>query len=252
MRFGTFWCFEGGWGHGSEDRLQWNSRGITRYHQGAQMACGTNTKSGSASMTRRVLEIRRRTARIIMEARRAVGEMASVEMAMREGAVALGAKGKMRLDRAAIAIRQQMRLDMRASISTETHRDGDNGIEDNNRDSDKDDGDDVDENENESEDKEEDEEEQDDDEEYEDDDEEAEDNDEDDEDEYQGAGETMDKDKAGAVAEQGYHDGYQNYCSNGGHQGNDIGTYQNGIDSIHRSGVFGVDVGIGLGDIGIV
>ncbi|PWW71530.1 hypothetical protein C7212DRAFT_349023, partial [Tuber magnatum] len=147
-------------------------------------------------------------------------------------------------------------------------RDGDNGIKDNDKDSDEDDGDDVDKNENESEDEDEDEEDgdgdeededddgededddeedKDDDEEDEDDDEESEDDDGDDEDDYQGAGERMDKDGAGA--EQGYHDGYQNYCGNGGHQGDDIGTYQKGIDISQRSGVFGADVGMGHGDM---
>ncbi|PWW77237.1 hypothetical protein C7212DRAFT_362860 [Tuber magnatum] len=81
-------------------------------------------------------------------------------------------------------------------------RDGDSGIEDKDKDSDEDDGD----NDDDGEDEDDDEEDEDDDEEDEDDDEEDEDDDGDEEDDYQGAGERMDKDRAG----QGYHDGYQN------------------------------------------
>ncbi|PWW77218.1 hypothetical protein C7212DRAFT_343041 [Tuber magnatum] len=121
-------------------------------------------------------------------------------------------------------------------------RDGDNGIEDGDGDDDSDDEDEdddgsSDEDKNGSTDEDEDEDE--------DEDGSSDDDDEEDEDDYEGAGEGMDEESAG----HGYHEGYHNYGSNGGHQGNDIGIYQNGIDISQHSGVFWGDVDMGFGDM---
>ncbi|PWW75123.1 hypothetical protein C7212DRAFT_364272 [Tuber magnatum] len=243
--FGTFWCFEGGWGHASRDRLQQNFRSITRNQQGAHTAGATNTTSGSTSMSRRVLGIRRRTAKIIMATRRAgsdcyeVVNKAAYECIDRYGEAQVYEREDEVGDGKPVALSQgNIDIDSYADDDHHWGRDRDTSIEDNDKDSDEDDGEDDD-----------DEEDKDDDGEDEYDNEESEDNDEDDEDDYQGAGETMEKDGAGAGAEQGYHHGYRNYCGNSGHQGNDIGTYQDGIDISQGSGVLGAEACMGLGDM---
>ncbi|PWW77200.1 hypothetical protein C7212DRAFT_343007 [Tuber magnatum] len=123
----------------------------------------------------------------------------------------------------------------------------DNGIESKDMNSDKDDTDNMDENENMSEDQDDNGEDGDDNEENEDDNEEDEDGNEEGEDDYPGAGERMDRNRAGA--KPGHRDSYHNYCGNGCHQGNDIKIYHNGIDTSHQSGVYGTDIGMGLGDM---
>ncbi|PWW72869.1 hypothetical protein C7212DRAFT_347341 [Tuber magnatum] len=184
-------------------------------------------------MSKRVLGIRRRTATSIMQARRGIYEAEDK----------VGDSNPVTLSGGNINIVSYGEEDAPGSRDDRHHhwgRDRYTGNDGNEVDSDKDDADDMDGNVNVSEDDMDHEVDENDDEGEEDDDEQDEEN-------YQDTGERMDQDRAGA--EPGYYDSYQNYCGNGSHQGNNIRTYQNGIDISQHSGVFGVDIAMGLSDM---